>query len=321
MTGMEERWKRRSKLGICLLPVTQLWAKAEAAEAADELLCGWLYEVLEEKSGFLRIRTHYAYEGWMDAAEYVPVPRAYGERRELHTVGVHAADVLYEPRVQGRRLTTLFAGSLVRAAGESRLQGGGTRKEGMRGGRMQNGRTWEDWIRVTLPDGREGYTRAHFLTPRKDGDGFLREGRLEALAGAWGGLEKEREALLRQEIVDRALSFLGTQYRWGGKTVLGIDCSGLAFMSYMLCGILIYRDARIMPGFPVKEIPAERAGKGDLLFFPGHVAVSLGEGRFVHATAYPGCSWVTINSLHEKDPDYRADLRERLIAAGSIFPQ
>ena len=38
MTGMEEKWKRRSRLGICLLPVTQLWAKAEAAEAADELL-------------------------------------------------------------------------------------------------------------------------------------------------------------------------------------------------------------------------------------------------------------------------------------------
>ena len=62
-------------------------------------------------------------------------------------------------------------------------------------------------------------------------------------------------------------------------------------------------------------------GAGDLLFFPGHVAVSLGEGRFVHATAYPGCGCVTVNSLNEKDPDYRRDLREKLIAVGSIFPQ
>ena len=137
--------------------------------------------------------------------------------------------------------------------------------------------------------------------------------------------QKMKESALRQEIADRALSFLGTQYRWGGKTAMGIDCSGLAFMSYLLCGILIYRDARIMPGFPVREIPmgnpAETAKKGDLLFFPGHVAVSLGEGRFVHATAYPGCGCVTVNSLNEKDPDYRMDLREKLIAVGSIFPQ
>ena len=106
---------------------------------------------------------------------------------------------------------------------------------------------------------------------------------------------------------------------------MGIDCSGLAFMSYLMCGILIYRDARIMPGFPVREIPmgnpAETAKKGDLLFFPGHVAISLGEGRFVHSTAYPGCGCVTVNSLNEEDPDYREDLKERLIAVGSIFPR
>ena len=105
---------------------------------------------------------------------------------------------------------------------------------------------------------------------------------------------------------------------------MGIDCSGLAFMSYLMCGILIYRDARIMPGFPVREIPmgnpADTARVGDLLFFPGHVAVSLGEGRFVHATAYPGCGCVTVNSLNEKDPDFRKDLREKLIAVGSVFP-
>lgn len=77
-----------------------------------------------------------------------------------------------------------------------------------------------------------------------------------------------------------------------------------------------------MPGFPIREIPmGNPAETGDLLFFPGHVAVSLGEGRFVHSTAYPGCGCVTVNSLNEGDPDYREDLKKRLIAVGSIFSQ
>ena len=244
----------------------------------------------------------------MDAKEYLSIPKQYKDRKGLYLVSAHMVDVLAEPRVQGRRMSTLFAGSLVRISEKSRTE--------------------DDWIRVVLPDGREGWMRTHFLMPRRDGDGFLEDGRLPGISEAAASVQmgrKENEEALRQEIADRALSFLGTQYRWGGKTAMGIDCSGLAFMSYLLCGILIYRDARIMPGFPVREIPmgnpAETAKKGDLLFFPGHVAVSLGEGRFVHATAYPGCGCVTVNSLNEKDPDYRRDLREKLIAVGSIFPQ
>lgn len=299
--------EQKRKAGICARPITQLWNKPEALEAADELLCGWIYEVLEEKDGFLRVRTHYGYESWMDAKEYLSIPEQYKDRKGLYMVSAHMADVLAEPRVQGRRMSTLFAGSLVRISEKSRTE--------------------DDWIRVVLPDGREGWMRTHFLMPRRDGDGFLEDGRLPGISEAAASVQmgrKENEEALRQEIADRALSFLGTQYRWGGKTAMGIDCSGLAFMSYLMCGILIYRDARIMPGFPVREIPmgnpAETARKGDLLFFPGHVAVSLGEGRFVHATAYPGCGCVTVNSLNEKDPDFRKDLREKLIAVGSVFP-
>ena len=299
--------EQKRKAGICARPITQLWNKPEALEAADELLCGWIYEVLEEKDGFLRVRTHYGYESWMDAKEYLSIPEQYKDRKGLYMVSAHMVDVLAEPRVQGRRMSTLFAGSLVRISEKSRTE--------------------DDWIRVVLPDGREGWMRTHFLMPRRDGDGFLEDGRLPGISEAAASVQmgrKENEEALRQEIADRALSFLGTQYRWGGKTAMGIDCSGLAFMSYLMSGILIYRDARIMPGFPVREIPmgnpAETARVGDLLFFPGHVAVSLGDGRFVHATAYPGCGCVTVNSLNEKDPDFRKDLREKLIAVGSVFP-
>ena len=185
--------KREKKMGICRRSVMPLWEEAGEDGLADEMLAGWIYEVLEEKGGFLRIRTHYAYEGWMDAAEYAPVPANEKSRRSMYMVGVHAADVLAGPKVQEKRLITLFAGSLVSICEESRTQ--------------------DDWVRIALPDGREGYTRTHFLMPRRDSDAFLESGRLLELPE----LDEDGEAALRQEIVDRALSFLGTQYRWGGS--------------------------------------------------------------------------------------------------------
>ena len=220
--------EQERKLGICTRPITQLWNKPEALEAADELLCGWIYEVLEEKDGFLRVRTHYGYESWMDAKEYLSIPKQYKDRKGLYMVSAHMVDVLAEPRVQGRRMSTLFAGSLVRISEKSRTE--------------------DDWIRVVLPDGREGWMRTHFLMPRRDGDGFLEDGRLPGISEAAASVQmgrKENEEALRQEIADRALSFLGTQYRWGGKTAMGIDCSGLAFMSYLMSGILIYLNSEV----------------------------------------------------------------------------
>lgn len=220
--------EQERKLGICTRPITQLWNKPEALEAADELLCGWIYEVLEEKDGFLRVRTHYGYESWMDAKEYLSIPEQYKDRKGLYMVSAHMVDVLAEPRVQGRRMSTLFAGSLVRISEKSRTE--------------------DDWIRVVLPNGREGWMRTHFLMPRRDGDGFLEDGRLPGVSEEAASVQmgrKENEEALRQEIADRALSFLGTQYRWGGKTAMGIDCSGMAFMSYLMSGILIYLNSEV----------------------------------------------------------------------------
>ena len=73
--------KQGKRLGICTQPVTQLWERPEALEASDELLCGWIYAGLEEKNGFLRVRTHYGYEGWMDAKDFRPIPERYEDRK------------------------------------------------------------------------------------------------------------------------------------------------------------------------------------------------------------------------------------------------
>ena len=115
------------------------------------------------------------------------------------------------------------------------------------------------------------------------------------------------------------MTYLGVQYRWGGKSTAGIDCSGLTSMSYMINGVLIYRDAQLKEGFPVHEIPREQMRKGDLLYFPGHIAMYIGENRYIHSTGRAGSGGVVINSFDPLSPDFRADLVKSLYAVGSIF--
>lgn len=100
------------------------------------------------------------------------------------------------------------------------------------------------------------------------------------------GIGTEEE--FRKGIVDAALSYLGVQYRWGGRTPAGVDCSGLCFMAYRLNGLTIWRDADVDKNPHLRKIPLEEAKPGDMMFFPGHVAMYLGNGEFVHAAATPG---------------------------------
>jgi cell wall-associated NlpC family hydrolase len=59
--------------------------------------------------------------------------------------------------------------------------------------------------------------------------------------------------------------------------------------------------------------------RADLLYFPGHMAIYLGNERYIHATTKAGYHHVTINSLDPKAVDYREDIAEKLEKVGSIF--
>ena len=88
------------------------------------------------------------------------------------------------------------------------------------------------------------------------------------------------------EKVNRALSQRGVAYVWGGNTPAGFDCSGLVQWAYGLGAN--YRTTYQQTTLGAHHYDVANAPKGSLLFFgsdsaPYHVAISLGNGTYVHA--------------------------------------
>lgn len=103
-----------------------------------------------------------------------------------------------------------------------------------------------------------------------------------------------------------AADWIGTPYRYGGRTKKGVDCSGLTSAIYRkVYRKKLSRSSEEQRDRDCRKVAKRNLKEGDLVFFhngkkkrkASHVGIYLKDGRFVHASSSVG---VVVSSLNEK---------------------
>lgn len=80
--------------------------------------------------------------------------------------------------------------------------------------------------------------------------------------------------------------FLGTPYRWGGRSPEGIDCSGLVQALAHSQGISIPRDSGDQEAYLSVDVDATDYQAQDIAYWPGHTGILVSPTEILHATAH-----------------------------------
>ena len=264
--------------GTIIQAVADLFEKPALHTAlADQALLGEVVTVLPGQSpacrdaadGFVRIETESRYQAFVhlrDVQPLAPGATPYRLAGPTQRVAVRLGSVYDQPTVTVARPRLLVPYDIP-----LRVQA----------------RVDERWQAIVLPDGAPAFVQAGDLVPPSP----------PQPAPAAFALAIPRASA--RCVLDRAQRYAGTPYLWGGRSTLGIDCSGLVLSAMLGCGLSPPRDAddqyawdqgALLPHDPALLAP------GDLLFFGTrkpdgspkitHVGIYLSQGRFLHATTH-----------------------------------
>ena len=119
------------------------------------------------------------------------------------------------------------------------------------------------------------------------GPGEMQNRFIDAGEGGWiWAAHLEHVGVFETDPIAVAERFLGAPYVWGGRSSLGLDCSGLVQQALMAVGRACPRDTdQQMAAFP-EALERKDLRRGDLVFWKGHVSMMIDGDRMIHANAH-----------------------------------
>lgn len=297
---------------VVQVAVADLWEKPQRRSSlADQAFLGEVVRPLPGQvaacgsivgaGDYLHVSTESGYHAWAEIATLRPLPAtdaAYRESGPLVRVAVRMANVYLQPTVTVEKPILVVPLDVP-----------------LRLAKRVDAR----WLQIVLPDGRDAFVQAGDITEQAGAAPTTGGGSARVTTGLPATPATDQAAC----VIEHARRYLGTPYLWGGRSTLGVDCSGLVLSSLNACGLLPPRDAGPQHDWPAtaavpQSVRALRTG--DLLFFGKrepeasgsgasggtaqtasagaasttgglsgrikHVGIYLGDGRFIHATTH-----------------------------------